>query len=258
MSIEKDIYEGLTNENNNLQLHNEHIIFSIGHRCTSSSLIKEAKLKFETYPFDWIVTKLNVIKHCIENRFEEFLKRENYVKIKSVTYNLIDNDKKYITNEEPIINTYYENDPLNKSTYDMNLAMTHHNINIEKDFKYFERCINRFNNILSSDKKKFYLYIHKIMGINDYNEKNNYLQKEFIEFTDFMNTKTQNSYGIFFFVVNNEIKKGEVETIYKTDKCVIFTIYTNNNLIDSGAIFSGDWYLEQYKILINIEQIVNS
>jgi hypothetical protein len=53
-------------------------LFSLGFRCSSASLIKSLGLKNESYPFDWLVSRLSVIQHCIESDFVEFLNLDNY------------------------------------------------------------------------------------------------------------------------------------------------------------------------------------
>ena len=64
-----DLHDGLVDN----KLAEKTILFSVGHRCTSASLIKEMRHKFETYPFDWVVSKLDVLVHCIETDFTEYL-----------------------------------------------------------------------------------------------------------------------------------------------------------------------------------------
>ena len=49
-----DIHVGIQEQN----LDDKPILFSVGHRCTTASLIKIMKMKFESYPFDWVVSKL--------------------------------------------------------------------------------------------------------------------------------------------------------------------------------------------------------
>ena len=254
--VHQDIYEGLTNE----IPQNKPIIFSLGHRCTSTSLIKEMHQKFESYPFDWIVTKLDTIAHCIEDDFTEFLKIDNYDNMTSETFNICDGEKRHIINENVIYNKYYEEQSQHSNdigTYGMKLCMTHHDIRKEKDYQYFERCIQRFRNILSSNQKKYYLYTHPIMGFLDYVGTLDNTKKYFTYFTEFLKTKTQNSFGIYFLLVQCEDRKGIVDCIVKNDDYVIYVIFANKKLIDGGGVFCGeDWYTEQHQILKIIETII--
>ena len=253
-----DIHHGLSADN----LENKTIIFSVGHRCTSASLIKELRLKFESYPFDWVVSKLDTIVHCIETNFQEYLHTENYQNKQSETFNLCDGHKRHVGNENIVYNTYYEShrhtneSPNNIGTYGMKLALTHHDMRIDKNRAYFERCIERFNNILESSRQKFYLYVTPIMGLKDYKQNVGQLLHNCVAFTEYMKTQTLNSFGIYFIAVKNEEKKGEVEILFETNDNIIIIIYTNNNLIDGGGVYDGDFYTEQYKMLVTIENVI--
>ena len=68
--IHRDISLGLDEQINR----EDTIIFSVGYRCTSASLIKHLNLKFASYPFDWVVSKLDVITDCLETKFKHYLK----------------------------------------------------------------------------------------------------------------------------------------------------------------------------------------
>ena len=262
--IEQDIYQGLENS-----VGEKTIVFSIGHRCTSTSLIQMMNKKFETYPFDWIVSKLNVIAHCMDNDFEEFLRVENYQDMQSETFNLCNGEKKHVCWDRAVYNTYYENKNKDENpdidsnsntdtngTYGLQLAMTHHDIRTEKDTQYFKRCIGRLKNILSLTQKKYYLYTHPIMDNEKYVNDMEYLQSYFESFTEYFKMRTENSFGIYLIIVNHEEKKGTIDMIASSPDYVIYTVYTNRNLIDSGAVFSGDFYTEQHDILVLLESII--
>jgi hypothetical protein len=256
MSIEEDIHQGLSLEVTD----KKPILFSVGHRCTSASLIKELRLRFETHPFDWVVSKLNTIVHCIETDFSEFLNPANYENFQTETFNLCDGVKSHICFENPIINIHYEKDAgENKiGTYGFNLATTHHDIRVEHDAEYFQRCIARFNKLLQSDERKFYLYVHPIMGLAQYNEENVGLQTQFTAFSEYMNDKTKNASGLYFFIVKNEERKGQIDLLFQNNSSIIHVLYANNNLVDGGAVFSGDFYNEQYVLLTTIEKFIYS
>ena len=255
-----DLHDGLVDN----ALVEKTILFSVGHRCTSASLIKEMKHKFETYPFDWVVSKLDVLVHCIETDFKEYLRVENYVDKETETFNLCDDVKTHVCNEKIVYNKYYEDeyipDKLENTigTYGMKLAMTHHDIRKETDYKYFQRCIERFKKVLSLPQQKFYLYVHPIMGMTDYETNVGYggLLTYFNAFSDYLKTRTANAVGIFFVVVKNQERKGEVEVLFETDDIVVHTLFANQDLIDGGGVYSGDFYTEQFKMLVTIESII--
>ena len=258
--IEHDIHVGLEKSDSNERT----IVFSIGHRCTSTSLIQMMNKKFETYPFDWVVSKLNVVADCMNNDFEEFLRVENYQEMQSETFNLCNGEKTHVCWDRAIYNTYYENKYKDENpeyenkigTYGLQLSMTHHDIRVEKDQEYFKRCIRRLKNILSLPQKKYYLYTHPIMDNDAYLNDMEYLQDYFESFTDYFKTTTENSLGIYLIVVKNEEKKGTIELISNSPDHRVYTIYTNKNLIDAGAVFSGDFYTEQHDVLLLLESII--
>jgi len=251
-----DIHEGLVDQRPIEE--RKVVIFSLGHRCTSSSLIKEMKKKFESYPFDWVVSKLDTIAHCLEDDFVEFLKVENYEATQTETINLFDGNKKTILTESVVYNKYYEEHALFPNvigTYGMQLCMTHHDIRKDVDLQYFQRCIARFRTMMSSDQRKIYLYVHPIMGFHDYAATFEDLKKYFVFFTEFFKGKTQNSFGIYFMLVQDEERRGTVETLLENEDCVVYVLFANNKLIDAGGVFSGeDWYTEQHVILKTIEK----
>jgi hypothetical protein len=220
--------------------------------------------KFETYPFDWIVSKLDVLVHCIETDFVEYLRVENYLDKQTETFNLCDDVKTHVCNENIVYNKYYENDyisdtPENKiGTYGMKLAMSHHDIRKEPDYQYFQRCIERFKKILALPQQKFYLYVHPIMGMTEYELNVGYggVLTYFNAFSDYLKTRTNNAVGIFFVVVKNEERKGQVDVLFETEDIIVQTIFTNKDLIDGGGVYSGDFYTEQYKMLTTIEAII--
>lgn len=252
--MDTDIHYGL-NEN----LSGKPILFSIGHRCTSASLIKELHMKFASYPFDWVVSKLDVILHCLSDNFKEYMQVTNYQGMNSETFNLCDNEKIHICHENIVFNEYYEqlfNNHNEKGTYGMMLAETHHDMRNEKDQGYFQRCVDRFKEMITIPRQKAYLYVHSLMGKNEFDIQSAELISKFIHFVDTFKTYAKQSYGIFFFAVKDHDRKNQVETVLQNEDMVIFVIYTNNDLLDAGGVYSGDFYNEQYTILITIEKVL--
>jgi hypothetical protein len=177
---------------------------------------------------------------------------------------LCDDVKTHVCNETIVYNKYYEDEyisdtPENKiGTYGMKLAMSHHDVRQEKDHQYFERCVERFKKILALPQQKFYLYVHPIMGMAEYELNVGYgaVLLYFNAFSDYLKTRTDNAVGIFFVVVKNEEKKGQIDVLFETEDIIVQTIFTNKDLIDGGGVYSGDFYTEQYKMLTTIEAII--
>ena len=167
-------------------------IFSLGYRCSSAGILKYLGVKSESYPFDWLVSRLPIVEHCIQTDFKEFLNPDNYKCIAGVTnhYSSLDPaSQQWICNESVCFNQFYESGhsldlghslghslglghidtkyylprPVSPSrdAYGYKLMMNHRNIqNNPDDREYFARCVNRWKSMCESDHKKLSLYIH--------------------------------------------------------------------------------------------------
>lgn len=235
-----------------------HKVISFGHRCSSSIFIQQLNLKTESYPFDWLVSKLDVIKDCIETNFVHFLDANNYQHKNTETFNVIDGKKFHICYEVAEVNTYYETNMDNIQTYNFKLAMNHYNI--KNDIEYYKRCINRLYELLESDFKKYYLYFHPIIGINDFNNNNENILNEFKDFDKYITEKTKNIFGIYFILIkhNENIKSIKLK---ETSTYIVFILYCNDDFLDGNGPFMGNNDVEKdevFKILKNIFSINNS
>jgi len=231
-------------------------VISFGHRCSSASFIKLLDLKTESYPFDWIVSKLDVIQNCIETNFVNFLNVNNYVATNTETYNMIDNTKHHICHENIQVNVFYEtnNNNNNISTYNYKLALTHHNLNNATDYEYYQRCIVRLYELFEMDIRKYYIHFYPIIGINEYQHTKDQILTEFDNFNQFIITKTKNIFGIYFILINHSENVKSIK-IQETDDYIVFILFCNANFLDGGGTFSGNYHSEQaevFNILKNI------
>ena len=60
----------------------------------------------------------------------------------------------------------------------------------------------------------------------------------------------------FFFVVRHQEKNNTIEKVFESETIIVQVLYTNNDLIDAGGVFDGDFYKEQFSILVSIENII--
>lgn len=226
-------------------------VISFGSRCSSSDLIKLLNLKTESYPFDWLVSKLDVIKDCIETNFINFLDLNNYVVTTTETFNMTDCIKTHICNEGSHVNTYYEKYYKNNiSTYDYKLLINHKYLNDNNNFEYYKRCINRLYDLFNSDVKKYYIYFHHIMGLNDYENNKENIFNEFDNFSEYIITKTKNIFGLYFILIKHNHKQNiKSYKIKETSYYKIFIIYCNDDFIDAGRPFYGNCKIEEEEIL---------
>jgi hypothetical protein len=52
---------------------------SIGPYCKTAQILIEHKLRTQAYPFDYIFSSLEMIQHCLNDRFDIFLNRKLYI-----------------------------------------------------------------------------------------------------------------------------------------------------------------------------------
>jgi hypothetical protein len=230
-------------------------VISFGHRCSSGSIMQKLNLKTESYPFDWLVSKLDIIKDCIETKFVHFLNLNNYITKNTETVNIIDNKKtSIICNEEVQVNIYYETDIHNIYTYNFKLGLNHRNLINKNDYEYYQRCINRLYELFEKDIQKYYLYFHPIIGPNDFlNNKENILD-DFDNFNEYIIKKTKNIFGIYFILIRNNENIKSIK-FKETQNYNVFIIYCNDNFIDAGTPFTGDNHIEQEEILSILKNI---
>lgn len=97
---------------------------SLGQNCVTAWYLKQAGLKKESYPFDWVFSSAEIIDDCIATNFSDYLDREMIEKI----------------NQHSAYHTKYHS------------AMFPHKnpLNSTDDYQYYERCCFRFNQALRS------------------------------------------------------------------------------------------------------------
>jgi hypothetical protein len=207
------------------------IFFSVGYRCTAATFLNELGLHNESYPFDWAISKLDTVKDCIEDNFNNFLNKENYIKLYCQHFNVCDNEITHVGCGEGYINTYYDK-VIGMNSFDSKLCFRHQNI--LDNYDYFKRSIERFQKILLMNNKKVSIYIHPIIGYETYKLTIIDIINTFISFKTFMDTVTTNLHGVFFIVV--KYREQPYKVIQYKDLS-IYIIYVDNGFIDGGASF---------------------
>jgi len=269
-------------------------ICSLGYRCTSAGILKSLGLKAESYPFDWMVSRLPLIEHCVKNDFVEFLNQDNYTnKIESATYDYPTTDpesRQWICNESIRINEFYKSVEIGSihihlapylstdyDAYSHNLMMNHHDITTEKDHEYYKRCVNRWLNMRQSPGKKLSLYIHPMLFLEHFNQIREDLRAEIRKFHRSFSNICNPSLGGTQDEVHDGIYIIPVKTPYDypthhcakyvleeqpddvlTPNCRICILWTNPRFIDAGEIFMGECSTEIYVVKDYIRTIAES
>jgi hypothetical protein len=143
---------------------------SLGEMCLSATLLKNNGLKDASYPFDWIFSSVEMVKHCIEDDFKTFLDKSYYQ-----------------TSDDHSCNHLFYHNMIEHETVGK-VTFNHHNPLIkEEDYAYFKRCIDRFKNLLASSEEKTFVLCEKLQPADFTNG-----LKEALEFVDFLEKHTSN------------------------------------------------------------------
>ena len=238
-------------------------LFSLGYRCSAAGIIKRLQLKTESYPFDWLVSRLPIIEHCIDTNFREFLEETNYDYLQTNTYHYQTPDypPQWICDERIYWNRFYEKEfplthqkiyippPLQtpRDAYAHRLMMNHKSPT--DDHAYYERCVERWRQMSESPDSKLALYIHptQIEKHTDINATTQELER----FHSSISQTMKNYRGLYvipvrtehMYPIENHVKE-VIETVVKTDTCTIAILWTNRDFMDAGEIFMGNMWLE--------------
>ena len=102
-----------------------------------------------------------------------------------------------------------------------------------------------------------YLYINKLISIQEYNIKKEEIVKEFIDFNKFIKTHYNNIIGTFFIIVKDNIDFCKLEKIESDiNSHHIYTLFTTKRLMDTGEIFMGDYLNEQQHIIDELHTLI--
>ncbi|HEY4184853.1 MAG TPA: DUF1796 family putative cysteine peptidase [Polyangia bacterium] len=224
--------------------------FAFGHRCSASAILDRCGLASASLPFDGLISKLGVIRDCLETDFAAFLNIDNYVRVETATVNIIDGVVEEILTESPCVNRYYEEAAgfasakalTGASTYHLQLAFTHHDLSSPGDYQSFTRKIRRLRGLLLEKVRKVCLYIHPVLGLRDYERQKAELLDEFNRFSEFLADRYANISCLFFIPV--KVRDADLPVtqtlILENDVCSVHVIHANKDFVDANAPFSGD------------------
>lgn len=196
-------------------------LISLGCSCNVATYLKKLNIKKCSYPFDWIFSNLKMIQDVIDDDFKKFMDKSNFIVVKpSATGHKI----------------YHKQ------------MFNHHNPLIKENYKYFERCINRFNNIINSPKGKLFVHttyadptstpLYKNQFIEPYNQYIVESINDFINFYKYLQTKTKN-FKLLIIVQIPFSKQPQIQKIdAKIDDLHIYNLYLKGPC--SGLLFDNE------------------
>lgn len=185
-------------------------IISIGSICFSSQWIKDNNYKRESYPFDWIVSSLDMCLHCINDDFNLFLEKKHHYQIKT---------KRPVRTGHLIYDKFVNTN-----------IFRHHNI-INKH-EYYCRCVDRFIKLYKNSDYKLFVHFRQY---NDTEISNEDLQKLKL-FNDTLKLKINNFYILY---IHSYKQFGtQKHHIQEIDNMIILNIWTNSP--SNGRKFEDD------------------
>jgi hypothetical protein len=265
---------------------------SLGYRCSSAGILKSLGLKQESLPYDWLVSRLPIIEHCIHTDFREFLNPDNYECIKGATHNYQTTDpssRQWICDESICVNKYYESvsiptlkyylpQPISpeQDAYGYKLMMNHRNVKTNKsDQEYFARCVERFKKLFDQTTpptiKRLSLYIHPAIFYEEFlsirSELFAELRRAHRSIFEHTHPHKQQD-GIYIIPVKtpfeyptNHCAKYVLEEQPDDESnkgCRICILWANRDFIDAGEIFMGNCHVETYVIIDYLQKTVSN
>jgi len=207
-------------------------VCSLGFNCHAAQILKTNGLKKASYPFDWIMSNISVVKNCIEDDFKVFLDRNNYLDLG-------------------------REDRCGHSIYCDNTFVHHNPLYKQEDYDYFVRCVNRFRELLNTNRHKLFI-ISIINGEHNVGDKlSEKITNDFIELNNVLRSKTTN-YKLLL-IVNYPNKQLNNHIITEIDELTILEIDTlsenngTNFCYKEDDIFLFELIKKKYKFkLLNV------
>lgn len=204
------------------------IFVSLGNYCLTSMLLKENNLKFESHPFDWMVTCIDNIIDIFENNFEEFLNKKNY----EVQPNLNTKNIKYFLKSKIIFPTITEDH-------------MHHNLLNDENYQYLCRTVERVKNLHLRYEKIIFIMIQPLY-INNLSVDLDKIKKLYNILLD--------KYGNKIKLIIFNIVKEKNEIFYKeniNENLIVVELDTNMVVGKHSMMFFDNYGINKFLEIIN-------
>jgi hypothetical protein len=183
---------------------------SIGPYCSTADVLKSNNLRTEAYPFDYIFSSLEMVKHCINDNFNIFLDKKYYT---------------YGTNNESCRHSFY------CDFLETPLLVQHHiKNNYSKDYKISSGNLFNHHNLIdnnSGNYEKFKRRCERLLSLIENNEKivfvyYNCYTTDFDDIIDFYNNFSYNKNIYILGIFENNYDK---KILYENINCKIYQNY---------------------------------
>ena len=188
---------------------------SIGPYCDTADILKRHNLRLNAYPFDYIFSSLEIVKHAINDKFNVFLDKQYYTNgtheystRHSFYCKLLDTELLHIHH----IKNGYSKDYMVSSGNLWN----HHNLMDNNIYEQFKRRCDRFMNLFNNNSKIVFVYY-------------NLYTNDFDDIVDFYNYFADNKNIYVIGIFQNDCDK---KILYEKDNCKIYQNYDNQYIFD--------------------------
>lgn len=207
---------------------------SLGDECKPGIILRNLGLKTESYPFDWLNCKSDVIKECLKDDFKIFLDRSLYSEQKN-TYDL------ERTCKHNVYHSFIENNP----DPEKRIFFRHRDpFSVDEDYEYYVRCVERFRELMASSDNKIFLKTFVNKEINDC------LFENSKDLTDFLQSYTTN----YVVIAIKHSTTGYQSFNVKTSDNLVYLDVTTINKTNGGIFENGsdqDYFNSIVRDLIN-------
>jgi hypothetical protein len=189
------------------------IYVSLGPNCHTAGILQELKYKNCSYPFDWVLSNLEIVTHNISNDFNDFINRDNFIYTTNNKITLKHTNINYLGN------MFVHKNPIE---------------NIE-DFNYYLRCVERFNKLKENNNRILLFY-------SSYN--NECMSDTFITDVNKLLYVLNKSYTNFYLLIFNYVNVQNV----KQQNTFNYTINDNLITINISIMYDNKPYAIDYAI----------
>ena len=181
---------------------------SIGPYCCTADLLKAHRLRRTAYPFDYIFSSLEIVKHAIKDNFNIFLDKQYYTEGTTPDSTIHTFYCKFLDTDLLLHHHMKENYPKDYKVSSGNM-FHHHNLMSNDMYENYKRRCYRLMNVINSGKK---------IGLVYYN----CYTTDFDDLIDFSNNFVENKN---IYVVGIFQNNGEQKILYESPNCKIYQNY---------------------------------
>jgi len=190
---------------------------SIGPYCASAYILERHNLRTNAYPFDYIFSSLEFVKHAINDKFDIFLDKQYYKNGSSNNNmhhsfysNFIDTE---ILKQHHIANNLHD---IANNLQNREIFLHHNLLNNDNDYLAFVRRCKRLLELIEKNNKIVFVYY-------------NCYTYEFNDLIDFYNSFSHNKNIYVVGIFQNNLDK---KILYENTNCKIYQNYDISYIFD--------------------------